>query len=177
MEKTTLLKLKKEILECNNLERLYALSINLRHFVTIFNYKLNEEGIDEEEAKDIRNSLSLADAYLKVISWKLTALKQENQNDQIQILLSNKEPLLAAFEEGFKKYLEDYSTSQKLKEENSKLKAVLNEYRMKSYKKMTFEERELRKIKDSAYKLYNQISEIIDDDEEKREEPFGEQAD
>ena len=54
---------------------------------------------------------------------------------------------------------------------------MLNEYRMKSYKKMTFEERELRKIKDSAYKLYNQISEIIDDAEEKREEPFGEQAD
>jgi len=107
MEKKTLLKLKKEILECNNLERLYELSINLRHFVTIFNYKLNEEGIDEEEEKDIRNSLSLANAYLKVISWKLTALKQEEQNEQIQILLSNKEPLLAAFEEGFKKYLED----------------------------------------------------------------------
>lgn len=177
MEKKTLLKLKKEILECNNLERLYELSINLRHFVTIFNYKLNEKGIDEEEEKDIRNSLSLANAYLKVISWKLTALKQEEQNDQIQILLSNKEPLLAAFEEGFEKYLAEYSTSQKLKEENSNLKALLNEYRMKSNKKMTFEERELRKIKDSAYKLYNQISEIIDDAEEKREEPFGEQAD
>lgn len=177
MEKKTLLKLKKEILECNNLERLYELSINLRHFVTIFNYKLNEEGIDEEEEKDIRNSLSLANAYLKVISWKLTALKQEEQNEQIQILLSNKEPLLAAFEEGFKKYLEDYSTSQKLKEENSKLKALLNDYKMKSNARISFEEREMRKIKDSAFKLYNQISEIIDDAEENTEDRFDEQAD
>lgn len=172
-----MLKLKKEILECNNRERLYELSINLRHFVTIFNYKLNEESIDEEEKKDIRNSLSLANAYLKVITWKLTELKHQKLNESIQILLSNKEPLLAAFEEGFEKYLEDFSASQNLKEENSKLKTLLNEYRMKAYKKMTFEERELRKIKDSAHKLYNQISEIIDDAEEDGEGRFDEQAD
>ncbi|WP_277111529.1 hypothetical protein [Chryseobacterium taklimakanense] len=160
MEKTTLLKLKTEIISCTETERLLELSINLRHFITIFNHKLAEPEISEETEKDIRNSVSLAGSYLKVIHWKLSSVKLDQENERIKILLQNKEGLFSFFEAGYEKFLNDHSATEKLKEQNAELKRLLNEQKLKSKSQKTIEERELKKLKEKSLALYNQILQL-----------------
>lgn len=91
---------------------------------------------------------------------ELSSVKLDQENERIKILLQNKEGLFSFFEEGYKKFLNDHSATEKLKEQNAELKRLLNEQKLKSKSQKTIEERELKKLKERSLALYNQILQL-----------------
>lgn len=129
METKTLLNLKKEIIECQDTHRLLELEINLKHFCSLFSQKIKYEEalINEIEIKDMKNSISLANSYLFVISWKLTCIKLEKENNKINSLIENKNEIFKIFEMTFTGFLANYLNSKQLKSENAVLKKKVKE--------------------------------------------------
>lgn len=165
METRTLLKLKEEILSCNETPRLLELEINLRHFISIYSTHIEDDSADDEEQiKDVKNSISLAKSYLSVINWKLAAIKIELENKKIAILTEIRQPLYQMFEGSFEMYLNEYGNTRKLREENSELKQLLNEAKIKSNSQILTDEKKLQKIKEKSLDLYNQISDLMTDE-------------
>lgn len=177
----TLLKLKNEIISSYDTERLLELEINLKHFMTIYTYKLEEAELeDDEQTKDLKNSLSLAKSYLSVINWKLSCIKLDKENEKIKTMVDNKSEIYDIFEMGFENFLVNHSTSKTLKNENSELKKRLNDIKMSTnstgfqheiemknqeiamYKMLLSEQKkELKQIKETTFELYNDITKLI----------------